>query len=103
MRDAGLTRITVSLDALDDATFRAMNDVDFPVSDVLDAWVAQNLATWAPSSARDQQSRVRAIQDDAIARLPLAMAICGTSRVMMCVCCAASGAASTMLPRTIRV
>jgi integrase len=42
------------------------------VSDVLDAWVAQNLATWAPSSARDQQSRVRAIQDDAIARLPLA-------------------------------
>jgi cyclic pyranopterin phosphate synthase len=33
---AGLDRITVSLDSLDDATFRAMNDVDFPVSKVLD-------------------------------------------------------------------
>jgi len=35
LRDAGLRRITVSLDALDDRAFRAMNDVDFPVSDVL--------------------------------------------------------------------
>ena len=32
---AGLTRVTVSLDALDDATFRAMNDVDVPVARVL--------------------------------------------------------------------
>jgi cyclic pyranopterin phosphate synthase len=36
LRDAGLKRVTVSLDSLDDATFRAMNDVDFPVSRVLD-------------------------------------------------------------------
>ena len=36
LADAGLTRITVSLDSLDDATFRAMNDVDFPVARVLD-------------------------------------------------------------------
>src|SRR5437762_5990663 len=36
LADAGLTRVTVSLDALDDATFRAMNDVDVPVQDVLD-------------------------------------------------------------------
>jgi cyclic pyranopterin phosphate synthase len=35
LREAGLRRITVSLDALDDATFRAMNDVDYPVADVL--------------------------------------------------------------------
>jgi integrase len=42
------------------------------VSDVLDAWVAQNLDTWAPSSARDQQSRVRGIKTDPIARVPLA-------------------------------
>jgi GTP 3',8-cyclase len=35
LRDAGLDRVTVSLDSLDDDTFRAMNDVDFPVSDVL--------------------------------------------------------------------
>lgn len=35
LADAGLKRVTVSLDALDDARFRAMNDVDFPVRDVL--------------------------------------------------------------------
>ncbi len=35
LKDAGLQRVTVSLDALDDATFRRMNDVDFPVTDVL--------------------------------------------------------------------
>lgn len=35
LRDAGLTRISVSLDAIDDATFRKMNDVDFAVRDVL--------------------------------------------------------------------
>jgi len=35
LRDAGLRRITVSLDSLDDATFGAMNDVDFPVVEVL--------------------------------------------------------------------
>jgi cyclic pyranopterin phosphate synthase len=36
LADAGLDRITVSLDAMDDATFRAMNDVDFPVERVLE-------------------------------------------------------------------
>jgi cyclic pyranopterin phosphate synthase len=35
LKDAGLNRVTVSLDALDDATFRRMNDVDFSVADVL--------------------------------------------------------------------
>ncbi len=35
LRDAGLNRLTVSLDALDDAIFRKMNDVDYPVADVL--------------------------------------------------------------------
>ena len=33
---AGLRRVTVSLDSLDDATFRAMNDADFPVAKVLE-------------------------------------------------------------------
>lgn len=37
LRDAGLQRVTVSLDSLDDATFRAMNDVNFPVAKVLRA------------------------------------------------------------------
>src|SRR6267378_2560599 len=34
---AGLDRVTVSLDSLDDATFRAMNDADFPVAKVIEA------------------------------------------------------------------
>jgi GTP 3',8-cyclase len=36
LRDAGLRRVTVSLDSLDDDVFSAMNDVDFPVRRVLD-------------------------------------------------------------------
>lgn len=36
LRDAGLQRVTVSLDAIDDEVFRAMNDVDFPVARVLE-------------------------------------------------------------------
>ena len=35
LKAAGLKRVTVSLDGLDDAVFRRMNDVDFPVADVL--------------------------------------------------------------------
>ncbi len=37
LADAGLTRVTVSLDSLDDEIFRVMNDVDFPVARVLAA------------------------------------------------------------------
>jgi GTP 3',8-cyclase len=47
LREAGLKRVTVSLDALDDGIFRRMNDVDFPVADVLhgiDAALAAGLA-----------------------------------------------------------
>ena len=36
LKDAGLRRITVSLDSLDDEVFGAMNDVDFPVQLVLE-------------------------------------------------------------------
>jgi cyclic pyranopterin phosphate synthase len=36
LRAAGLGRVTVSLDSLDEEVFRAMNDVDFPVSRVLE-------------------------------------------------------------------
>ena len=36
LAQAGLTRVTVSLDSLDDGVFRAMNDVDFPVTRVLE-------------------------------------------------------------------
>ena len=44
LKDAGLGRITVSLDSLDDEVFRAMNDVDFPVQTVLDGIEAASAA-----------------------------------------------------------
>jgi GTP 3',8-cyclase len=48
LREAGLKRVTVSLDALDDAIFRRMNDVDFPVADVLAGIYAALAAGLAP-------------------------------------------------------
>jgi GTP 3',8-cyclase len=48
LRDAGLTRVTVSLDSLDDETFRAMNDVDFPVARVLEGIEAAAAGGLAP-------------------------------------------------------
>ena len=48
LRDAGLKRITVSLDALDDTIFRRMNDVDFPVAEVLRGIDAARRAGLAP-------------------------------------------------------
>nr|WP_321573357.1 GTP 3',8-cyclase MoaA [Georgenia subflava] len=35
LKDAGLTRVSVSLDSLDEARFQAMNDTGFPVAKVL--------------------------------------------------------------------
>jgi GTP 3',8-cyclase len=48
LKAAGLNRVTVSLDALDDGAFRAMNDVDFPVAKVLAAIDAAAEAGLAP-------------------------------------------------------
>ena len=48
LKAAGLDRITVSLDSLDDATFRAMNDADFPVAKVLEGIAAASAAGLAP-------------------------------------------------------
>jgi cyclic pyranopterin phosphate synthase len=48
LKDAGLQRVTVSLDALDDAVFRRMNDVDFPVADVLDGLAAAQAVGLGP-------------------------------------------------------
>lgn len=48
LRDAGLHRVTISLDAIDDATFRAMNDADYPVSAVLEGIAAAERAGLAP-------------------------------------------------------
>jgi GTP 3',8-cyclase len=48
LADAGLQRITVSLDSLDDAVFRRMNGVDFPVARVLDGIAAAREAGLSP-------------------------------------------------------
>ncbi|WP_367651552.1 GTP 3',8-cyclase MoaA [Cupriavidus basilensis] len=48
LKDAGLSRVTVSLDAVDDAVFRRMSDTDVPVSRVLDGIEAASAAGLAP-------------------------------------------------------
>jgi cyclic pyranopterin phosphate synthase len=48
LADAGLSRVTVSLDSLDDATFQAMNDIRFPVRKVLDGIDAAHDAGLGP-------------------------------------------------------
>jgi len=48
LKDAGLRRVTVSLDSLDDAVFKAMNDADFPVAKVLEGIDAAAAAGLGP-------------------------------------------------------
>jgi cyclic pyranopterin phosphate synthase len=48
LADAGLRRVTVSLDAVDDETFRRVNDVDMPVQRIFDAVDAAAAAGLAP-------------------------------------------------------
>jgi len=48
LAEAGLQRVTVSLDALDDAVFRRMSDVDFPVAQVLEGIEAAAAAGLGP-------------------------------------------------------
>src|SRR6478672_2147500 len=48
LADAGLDRVTVSLDAIDDEVFRRMNDVDFAVADVLEGIDAAHAAGLGP-------------------------------------------------------
>jgi cyclic pyranopterin phosphate synthase len=48
LKEAGLGRVTVSLDSLDEATFQAMNDADFPVAKVIEGIEAAAAAGLAP-------------------------------------------------------
>lgn len=48
LRDAGLTRVTISLDAIDDTLFRRMNDADFASADVLEGIFAAQAAGLGP-------------------------------------------------------
>jgi cyclic pyranopterin phosphate synthase len=63
LADAGLRRITVSLDSLDDSQFRALNDVDFPVEKVLDGIDA---ATEAGLPVKVNAVIKRGVNDDQI-------------------------------------
>ncbi len=67
LRDAGLRRITVSLDSLDDRVFRAMNDVDFPVAKVLEGIAVAAAAGLAP--IKINMVVKRGVNDDSILQM----------------------------------
>ncbi len=79
--NAGLQRVTVSLDGLDDAVFKRMNDVDFPVQDVLDGIAAAKAAGLGIHSPIKVNMVVkRGTNDDQI--LPMARHFKGTGVVL---------------------
>jgi len=67
LREAGLGRVTVSLDSLDDDVFTAMNDVDFPVQQVLEGIDA---ATEAGLLVKVNMVVKRGVNEDSV--LPMA-------------------------------
>jgi cyclic pyranopterin phosphate synthase len=78
LADAGLRRVTVSLDGLDDTVFRRMNDVDFPVSAVLDGIEAAAAAGLAP--VKVNMVVQRGVNDDQI--LPMARHFKGSGHIL---------------------
>ncbi|CAB1368243.1 GTP 3',8-cyclase MoaA [Denitratisoma oestradiolicum] len=78
LKDAGLHRVTVSLDALDDTTFRLMNDVDFPVAQVLEGIEAAGRVGLAP--VKVNMVVKRGTNDQAI--VPLARHFRGSGHIM---------------------
>ena len=78
LADAGLTRVSVSLDSLDDEVFRAMNDVDFPVERVLAGIAAAAAAGLAPVKVNMVVKRGQ--NDDSV--LELARHFRGTGQVV---------------------
>ncbi len=78
LKDAGLLRVTVSLDALDDAVFRRMNDADFPVAEVLAGIDAARAAGLGP--VKVNMVVKRGTNDDQI--LPMARHFKGSGIVL---------------------
>ena len=78
LKDAGLRRVTVSLDALDDAVFRRMNDADFPVAEVLAGIEAAERAGLGPIKVNMVVKR--GTNDDQI--VPMARHFKGTGKVL---------------------
>jgi cyclic pyranopterin phosphate synthase len=67
LAEAGLRRVTVSLDSLDDDVFRRMNDVDFPVASVLEGIEAAASAGLAP--VKVNMVVKRGVNDDSIVEM----------------------------------
>ena len=78
LKDAGLQRITVSLDGLDDSVFKRMNDVDFPVADVLEGLEAAQAVGLGPIKVNMVVKR--GTNDDQI--LPMARHFLGSGMVL---------------------
>jgi cyclic pyranopterin phosphate synthase len=78
LKAAGLQRVTVSLDGLDDRVFRRMNDVDFPVSDVLEGIAVAQSVGLGPIKVNMVVKR--GTNDDQI--LPMARHFRGTGIVL---------------------
>jgi len=78
LRDAGLKRVTVSLDSLDDDVFKSMNDVDFPVSRVLEGMDAAEAVGLAPLKVNMVVKR--GLNENSI--LPMARFFRGTGRIL---------------------
>jgi molybdenum cofactor biosynthesis enzyme MoaA len=75
---AGLDRVSVSLDSVDDAVFMSMNDVDFPVQPVLDGIAAAADAGLTPVKVNAVIKR--GVNDDAV--LPMAEYFRGTGHIV---------------------
>jgi cyclic pyranopterin phosphate synthase len=81
LKAAGLNRVTVSLDGLDDTVFRRMNDVDFPVAEVLDGIAAaQEAGLFEGSGLKVNMVVKRGTNDHEI--LPMARHFRGTGVVL---------------------
>jgi cyclic pyranopterin phosphate synthase len=78
LRDAGLHRVTVSLDSMDDGVFRAMNDADFPVDRVLEGIQAAAEAGLAPIKVNMVVKR--GVNEDSL--LPMARHFRGTGQIV---------------------
>ncbi len=78
LRDAGLKRVTVSLDSLDDAVFKSMNDVDFPVAKVLEGMDAAEAVGLSPIKVNMVVKR--GLNEESI--LPMARHFRGTGRIL---------------------
>ena len=78
LRDAGLKRVTVSLDSLDDEVFKSMNDVDFPVARVLEGMDAAEAAGLAPIKVNMVVKR--GLNENSI--LPMARHFRGSGRIL---------------------